>query len=115
MMVRIDAHQHFWNPARGDYGWLTPDPSICRTYGPADLLPHLRKSGFDGIILVQTAPTLHETEYLLGIADATSFVLGVVGWVDFDLPNSRAQIERLGAHPKLKGLRPMIPDLPDDR
>ena len=21
---RIDAHQHFWQLARGDYGWLTP-------------------------------------------------------------------------------------------
>lgn len=115
MKARIDAHQHFWNPARGDYGWLSPDLPIYRTYGPADLRPHLRKSGFDGTVLVQAAPTLHETEYLLGIADATSFVLGVVGWVDFELPGSRAQMERLGVHPKLKGLRPMIQDLPDDR
>jgi L-fuconolactonase len=21
--MRIDAHQHFWRLARGDYGWLT--------------------------------------------------------------------------------------------
>lgn len=66
MKARIDAHQHFWNPARGDYGWLSPDLPIYRTYGPADLRPHLRKSGFDGTVLVQAAPTLHETEYLLG-------------------------------------------------
>ena len=25
MSAIIDAHQHFWRPARGDYGWLTPD------------------------------------------------------------------------------------------
>ena len=23
-LMRIDAHQHFWSLARGDYGWLTP-------------------------------------------------------------------------------------------
>lgn len=115
MTLRVDAHQHFWNPARGDYGWLHAGLPICRPYGPADLLPHLRACHFDGTILVQAAPTLHETEYLLGIADATPFVLGVVGWVDFERPCSRGQMERLVRHPKLRGLRPMIQDLPDDR
>ena len=115
MTLRVDAHQHFWNPARGDYGWLHAALPICRPYGPADLLPHLRTCRFDGTILVQAAPTLHETEYLLGIADATPFVLGVVGWVDFEKPGSRGQMRRLVQHPKLRGLRPMIQDLPNDR
>ena len=115
MTSRIDAHQHFWHPARGDYRWLRADLPICRPFGPADLAPHLRNCRIDGTLLVQTAPTLGETEYLLGIADATSFVRGVVGWVDFDDPGNRSAMERLGAHPKLKGLRPMIQDLPDDR
>jgi L-fuconolactonase len=111
---RVDAHQHFWHPARGDYGWLHSALPICRPYGPADLLPHLRNSRFDGTVLVQAAPTVHETEYLLGIADATPFVLGVVGWVDFEKPSSRLHMERFAQHPKLRGLRPMIQDLPDD-
>jgi len=111
---RIDAHQHFWHPARGDYGWLTPDLPICRPYGPADLLPHLRECGIGGTVLVQAAPTLGETEYLLAIADATPFVLGVVGWIEFEDPAQRRQLERLARHPKLVGIRPMIQDLPDD-
>ena len=41
-MTRIDAHHHFWNPARGDYGWMpADDPVLSRTYGPADLAPGL--------------------------------------------------------------------------
>lgn len=115
MTPRVDAHQHFWHPGRGDYGWLDSALPICRPYGPADLLPHLRNGRFDGTVLVQAAPTLHETEYLLGIADATPFVLGVLGWVDFEKPCSRRHMERLARHPKLRGLRPMIQDLPDDR
>jgi L-fuconolactonase len=113
-MTRIDAHQHFWNPARGDYGWLTADLPICRPYSPADLAPHLFECGIDGTVLVQAAPTLHETEYLLGIADATPFVRGVVGWIDFEDPAERRHLERLAAHPKFVGVRPMIQDLPDD-
>jgi L-fuconolactonase len=115
MIPRLDAHQHFWNPARGDYGWLDAALPICRPYGPAELLPHLRNCRFDGTVLVQAAPTLHETEYLLGIADATPFVRGVVGWVDFEEPRDRVHMDRLVQHPKLRGLRPMIQDLPDDR
>jgi L-fuconolactonase len=113
-MPRIDAHQHFWHPARGDYGWLTADSPICSPFGPADLVPHLSECGIDGTVLVQAAPTLQETEYLLGIADATPFVRGVVGWIDFEEPAQRHHLERLAAHPKFVGVRPMIQDLPDD-
>jgi L-fuconolactonase len=55
-----------------------------------------------------------ETEYMLGIADAVPWVLGVVGWVDFETPADLAQMKRLAGHPKFKGVRPMIQDLPDD-
>jgi len=24
-MTLIDAHQHFWDPARGDYDWMPKD------------------------------------------------------------------------------------------
>ena len=31
--MKIDAHQHFWNPARGDYGWMPEDNKILyRSY-----------------------------------------------------------------------------------
>ncbi len=102
-MPRIDAHQHFWHPARGDYGWLT-----------ADLARHLRDCSIDGTVLVQAAPTVQETEYLLGIADATPFVRGVVGWIDFEDPAHGRHLERLAMHPKFVGVRPMIQDLPDE-
>jgi L-fuconolactonase len=113
-MPRIDAHQHYWHPARGDYGWMPKDdPVLARDYGPADLAPHLAAHGIDATVLVQAAPTVHETEYLLGIADATPSVAGVVGWVDFDRPEERATLERLAGHPKFLGVRPMIQDIAD--
>ena len=34
----IDAHQHFWQLSRGDYGWLTPEAgALYRDYLPDDL------------------------------------------------------------------------------
>ncbi len=113
-MTMIDAHQHYWNPARGDYGWMPKDdPVLTRPYGPADLAPDLAAQGIERTVLVQAAPTVNETEYLLGIADATPSVAAVVGWVDFERPGDLAALKRLAGHPKLRGVRPMIQDIPD--
>ncbi|MCB1335555.1 MAG: amidohydrolase family protein [Roseivivax sp.] len=114
-MIGIDAHHHFWHPARGDYGWMpADDPVLTRPYGPADLAPGLAATGVSRTVLVQAAPTVEETEYLLGIADSTPHVAGVVGWIDFEDASQRAVLRRLSAHPKFLGVRPMIQDLPDD-
>jgi L-fuconolactonase len=114
--MRIDAHQHFWHLERGDYAWLTPaeHPAICRDFGPDDLAPLLEGAGVERTVLVQAAPTVAETDYLLGIAAATPFVAGVVGWADFEAPDAPAVIEALARDPNLVGLRPMLQDLADD-
>ncbi len=113
--MRIDAHQHFWALKRGDYGWLTPDLApLYRDFAPIDLVPHLVANGVDGTVLVQAAPTLAETRYLLRLADVHDLILGVVGWVDFEAPDAAPLIGELAEHSKLVGLRPMIQDIDDD-
>lgn len=111
----IDAHQHFWQLARGDYDWLTPELApLYRDFMPDDLIPLLSRNGVDRTILVQATPTVAETEFLLKIAENTPFILGVVGWTDFAAPSASNEIQRLAKHPKLVGLRPMIQDIADD-
>ncbi len=113
--MRIDAHQHYWHPARGDYFWMSPDhPVLAKSYGPRDLEPMLARHGIDRTVLVQAADTVAETHYMLGVADSTDSVAGVVGWVDFERPEDRAELERLARHPKFLGVRPMIQDIADD-
>jgi L-fuconolactonase len=111
----IDAHQHYWQVARGDYGWLTSaDVSFYRDFAPADLEPLLREADVAATILVQAAPTTAETEFLLGLAQRCVHVAGVVGWVDFAASDAVAEIERLARNPLLVGLRPMVQDIVDD-
>lgn len=115
MAIRIDAHQHFWNPARGDYDWMPKDnPILARKYMPADLAASLDKHDIARTVLVQAAATVEETEYMLGIADASEMVAAVVGWVDFENPDHFHHLERFAGHPKFVGVRPMIQDIPDD-
>ena len=110
----IDAHHHLWQPARGDYDWMPKDNAVLnRAYAPADLAPILEGHKIDGTVIVQAAASIEETEYMLGLADATPFIKGVVGWVNFENETHAEQLARLAKHPKFLGVRPMIQDIPD--
>jgi len=90
------------------------DPIISRPYNPADLSNCLSDTDVSHTVLVQAAPSVEETEYLLGIADATPQVAKVVGWIDFEDASQIHTLRRLASHPKFAGVRPMIQDLEDD-
>nr|WP_298685128.1 amidohydrolase family protein [uncultured Dongia sp.] len=114
--MRIDAHQHFWAIARGDYGWMESSPHlgvIRRDFYPADFEDYRQKYQIDRTVLVQAAPSIEETEYMLGLADATPWIAKVVGWVDFENPDHRRHLERWAGHAKFSGVRPMIQDIAD--
>jgi L-fuconolactonase len=112
---RVDAHHHVWSLARGDYDWLTPRLApIYRDFTLDDLRPELRAARIDATVLVQAAPTVAETEYLLGIArNSGGVVRGVVGWVDLGATDAVATLERLACDPLLRSIRPMLHDLPE--
>jgi L-fuconolactonase len=112
----IDAHQHFWDLSRTDYGWLKPECGVLyRNYLPGDLAATLRDNGVTATVLVQAAPSEEETGYLLKLAQAYPFIAGIVGWVDFESPDAPRRIASLVAAcgTRLKGLRPMIQDIAD--
>ncbi|WP_407941832.1 amidohydrolase family protein [Methylobrevis albus] len=112
--MRIDAHQHYWAIARGDYGWMGPAVApIVRDFGPADLAPHLAAGGIAATVLVQAADTVAETEYMLSLADAEPSIAAVVGWVDLEAADATETLARLARHPKLRGIRPMLQDIAD--
>jgi L-fuconolactonase len=113
----VDAHQHFWSIARGDYGWLRADTCgpIYRDVLPGDLEPYLKRHGIARTVLVQAAPSIEETEYLLGLADATAWVGAVVGWIDISEPAHLYHLERWAKHRKFRAVRPMLQDLDDTR
>src|SRR4029079_9212272 len=112
--VIVDAHHHFWDPARADYPWMTEDLGpIRRAFGPADLAPSLAATGVEATVLVQTRSSLDETKEFLATAAATPFIRGVVGWVDLRDPGVDEVLARLRAAPggdRLCGIRTKVDD-----
>lgn len=113
--MKIDAHQHFWKLSRGDYEWLTPKyKDIYRDHLPEELSPILSKNGIDKTILVQAAATIEETKYMLELYNQYDFIIGVVGWLDFESPNFEEQLDYFVEQKGFLGVRPMIQDIEDE-
>ena len=113
-MKIVDSHQHFWSLSTPWFDWPTPDlKPIYRDYAAEDLRPQIEAAGVSQTVIVQAAPRLEETTFILGIADETDFVAGVVGWIDLEQPGHLADLERFADNSKFRGVRPMIQSIPD--
>lgn len=119
MSVLVDAHQHFWDPARADYPWMTDAVApIRRRFMPSDLRPRLADAGVDYTVVVQARSNVQETRELLTLAADTDFIAGVVGWVDLtapDLVDTIGQLRELKGGGKLVGMRHQVHDESDER
>ena len=115
--MRVDAHLHFWRLSRGDYDWLdVKDPALAplaRNFEPADATPLRKANEVTQIVLVQAAATEAETDHLLALANKHDEIAGVVGWIDLADASRLPTLQRWANHPKFKGVRPMLQDLPD--
>jgi len=113
----VDAHHHFWDPARADYPWMTDElAAIRRRFGPEDLRPLLAANGVDRTVLVQARSDQGETRELLATAAQHEFIEGVVGWIDLAAPDVAEQVASLRAGPggtKLVAIRHQVHDEAD--
>ena len=103
----VDSHHHFWDVAKFSYAWIPPEDHILnRNYLPQDMLPLLQSTGVNQTVVVEAAQnSLEEADFLLGLAETNPSVTGVVAWVDLVNPEVGQVLDRLVAHPKLRGIR----------
>ncbi|WP_397459172.1 amidohydrolase [Pseudomonas asplenii] len=113
MTLYIDAHQHYWRLG-SDHGDWPPArlPALYKDFGPEDMAAQLRDCAINGTIAVQSNPHRGDTHFLLGLADKHDSIMGVVGWVDLLSPEAEQELKALARHPKFKGVRAMLQDLP---
>ncbi len=111
----IDSHHHLWKYNADEYGWMDKSMEVLkRDYLPVDLEDELAGAGVSGTVVVQARQMIEETRWLLELADRTSFIQGVVGWVDLQSEHLGTQLDQYAGHPKLVGVRHVIHDEPDD-
>jgi L-fuconolactonase len=109
--VIVDTHQHYWDPARADYPWITDEIALLRRrFDPGDLEPLLRANGVAGTVVVQARSELAETRELLALAEETPSLLGVVGWVDL---TAEVEEQLAGLDGPLVGIRHTVHDEED--
>jgi len=113
--VIVDAHQHFWNPAREALPWITAKHAVIdRAFAPDDLRPLLERAGVDVTVLVQSACTDADTDAMFEHARAHTWIGAVTAWVDLASPRlAAARLDELAAQPALRGVRHLIHDEDD--
>jgi L-fuconolactonase len=112
---RIDAHHHLWRYTPEEYGWITDEMRMLRDdFLPGDLKPLLDRAGIEGTVVVQARQTLEETNWLLEQTEEAPWIRGVVGWAPISSPQFPEVLAGLREKKKLKGLRHLIQDEPND-
>jgi len=115
MAETIDAHHHLWRYTTEEYGWIGPGmEALQRDFLPADLIHEMAAAGVSGAVAVQARQSVEETRWLLECAACNPAIRGVVGWLPIAEGDIPSQIARLGDSAKLRGLRHVIQDEPDD-
>ncbi|MGD0674500.1 MAG: amidohydrolase family protein [Polyangiaceae bacterium] len=105
----IDAHHHFWHYEPEAYPWIDPSMTVLRRdWLAVDLAPRLAAARIDGVVSVQARQTLEETSWLLSLADAHDFIVGVVGWVPLVSSSVVTTLGRFGDNPKFRGVRHVV-------
>ena len=114
--MKIDSHQHFWSYSAAEYPWIGAGMErIARDYLPVDLAAVAAPQGIGGSVAVQARQSVAESRWLLGLAEASPIIRGVVGWVDLRSAGVAAELAELSAHEKFVGVRHVVQDEPDPR
>jgi L-fuconolactonase len=111
----VDAHHHLWRYTPHEYAWISGEMDILRRDCLArDLRPRLDDAGIAAAIAVQARQTVAETEWLLEVARDHPWIEGVVGWLPLASADFPDAYEARLSRPRLKGLRHIVQDEPDD-
>ena len=111
----VDAHHHLWSYSPESHAWIDPKSmnAIARDFGVDELAETAASAGVDAVVSVQAEQSVEETARLLAFAETSPIIAGVVGWAPLASPDIASQLDALD-HPRLKGIRHVVQDEPDD-
>jgi L-fuconolactonase len=105
--VIVDTHTHFYDPSRPQgVPWPGPDNELLyRTVLPEHYKALAEPEGVTGTVVVEASAWLEDNEWILDLAAADPFVLGLVGHIDPNRDAFASELERFAKHPRFCGIR----------
>ena len=103
----VDTHIHLYDPSRPQ-GVPWPDPAnklLYRTVLPQHCKDLAGPEGVSGAIVVEASAWVEDNQWILDLAAADPFILGLVGRLEPGDPDFAPQLERFAANPLFRGVR----------
>jgi L-fuconolactonase len=115
----VDAHVHLYDPDVVRYGWMRGKPALAGRHGLAELDAARGAVDVRGVVWIEVGadPGQHQGEArsVAELAAHDARVEGMVAHAPLERGGAAAaEIERLLQHGKLKGIRRLLQDEPDD-
>lgn len=103
----VDTHTHFYDPTRPQ-GVPWPDPGdefLYRRIMPDDFKGEAQSEGVTGTVVVEASAWVEDNQWILDLAAADSFLLGLVGHLEPPDPGFESDLARFADHDQFCGLR----------
>lgn len=116
----VDSHVHLWNPGRFRMSWLDGNERIGRPFGLAEYRQHTAGIEVEGIVYLEVAidPSyrLLEAKWVSALPPEGPPILGIVPSAPLEDGDCvRGYLDELVTiDPRIKGVRRLIQDEPDD-
>ena len=103
----IDTHTHFYDPTRlAGVPWPPPDDAFLYRRIMPDVYKKVSvPEGVTGTIVVEASAWLEDNQWILDMADADPFIIGLVGHLEPARPKFEVTLDRFSAHPRFYGIR----------
>lgn len=115
----VDAHVHFFDPARLSYPWLAGVPAIDKAHAPADHRAAAAGLTVEAMVFVEVDVAeelrFEETAFVAGLARDEPRIAGIVASAPIEngAEATEAEIARHTALGPLKGIRRLIQNRPE--
>lgn len=103
----VDTHTHFYDPTR-PRGVPWPDRGdefLYRRIMPDDFKREAQSEGVTGTVVVEASAWVEDNQWILDLAEADPFLLGLVGHLEPPDPDFESDLDRFAAHELFRGIR----------
>ncbi len=114
----VDTHLHVWDTTRLRYPWLDDIPLLNQPYLLDDYNRACGSVTVERMVFLQCevdfSQFMQEAEWVNSLAEGDSRLQGIVPWAPLEKGDAaRADLEKLAANPRVKGIRRIIQFEPD--